>query len=196
MFISTTERSRIAEAFAAIALATSLAACSGVKPGPAAPPKARGTQFNAVPYDSRPKEWKEDATTLPAYPQAANLQPFSIEGRSDNQFFVDASSISVDPDGVVRYTAVVRSPSGVENVSYEGIRCEKRQWKLYAIGQPGAEWAAARTTDWRQIERRNINAYQFALYDYYFCRDGYQVADAKEALGAMRRNYRAGPQGR
>jgi hypothetical protein len=70
------------------------------------------------------KEFKEDELKLPAFPDDAALIEFRPRGHSKNRFYVDRNSVSLGADWVVRYTAVIKSPSGVANVSYEGLRCK------------------------------------------------------------------------
>jgi hypothetical protein len=59
---------------------------------------------------------------------------------------------------VVRYTVVVKSPAGAETVSFEGMRCESGERKLYAFGradgQGGGEWSRNRYARWDVIKGR------------------------------------------
>src|SRR5437588_5598596 len=66
-------------------------------------------------FDDQTKKWEEIALQLPAAPQAANLLPFYVSPTASQKFFIDAKSLSVGSDGIVRYTLVSRSESGVEN---------------------------------------------------------------------------------
>ena len=80
------------------------------------------------------KVFKEDALNLPAYPDDAALIEFRARGHSKNRFYVDRNSVSLGADRVVRYTAVIKSPSGAANVSYEALRCKTTEYKVYAYG--------------------------------------------------------------
>lgn len=183
---------RITDALLPVLLAGLLIyGCSGGKyrePGPRFAEPGADTRFAGL----RKEEWKEVAVNLPDYPMAEDLQPFNIEGRSDNNFFVDRRSVSLDEDGVVRYTVVVRTPAGVENISYEGIHCREQRWKSYAIGQLDRTWSESRTQDWRRVERLGVNAYHVPLYHAYFCPDGFPVRSAEGAVAEMRRSYKEG----
>lgn len=64
---------------------------------------------------------------------------------SEFRFFVDAATLSVSDDGIVRYVLVARSPGGVDNVSLEGMRCATSEVRIYALGRDGA-WVG-RPTD-------------------------------------------------
>jgi len=64
------------------------------------------------------------------------------------RFSVDRNSIAVGSDDVVRYTLVSTSRGGARNVSFEGLRCEPRQKKLYAFGRPDGGWSRSRNNRW------------------------------------------------
>jgi hypothetical protein len=123
---------------------------------------------------------------LPAMPQPANLLPFEPSAASSNRFFIDAESISVNDDGTVRYTLVARSPSGAENVSYEGIRCDTIEQKYYAFGRRDGTWSNARSSVWRRIEYKEVNRQHGVLYKDYFCPDGSPILSAKDAINRFK----------
>ena len=130
--------------------------------------------------------WKDGAVRLPEYPSSENLIEFQVSMQSSFRFYVDAASISLAPDGVVRYTLVARSPSGVANVSYEGIRCGTKSYRVYAIGSEG-RWQPGRQEDWRDIEVRSVQRWHNALYFDYFCPRRQPVKDVAEAVQVLRR---------
>ncbi len=120
-------------------------------------------------FDEERKEWKEIEAKIPAYPVDANLLPFQGGGASPHRFFIDAQSLSIDEDGVVRYTLVVKTAGGATNVTFEGMRCDDRQQKLYALGHPGGNWTRARNPQWRRIEYQDVNRHHGVLFSDYFC---------------------------
>jgi hypothetical protein len=119
--------------------------------------------------DQEKKPWSELQTQLPAYPKPENLLRFEMGSNTANRYFVDATSVSVGEDDVVRYALVIRSGGGANNVSFEGIRCKSREVRVYAFGHPGEQWSRARNSTWRPIEPREINGYHYALLRDYFC---------------------------
>lgn len=132
------------------------------------------------------KPWVEVAAQLPPYPKAENLIPFNVSSATRNHYFVDAASISVGADKVVRYTVVVDAAGGARNVSFEGMRCESGERRLYAYGQPDGSWSKARNANWEDIKFRSPLSYHKALYEYHFCPGGINVPDAKEAVHNLR----------
>jgi len=122
------------------------------------------------PYKAPPgSEWKEQDLTLPAYPQEASLVAVGM-GRTDYPFtvFVDSDSLSVGADYVVRFTVVLRSRSGADNVSYEGIKCNQRKVKRYAYGS-NKQLKPVTGADWAFIRRNRQDLYRGVLAEHYFC---------------------------
>jgi hypothetical protein len=131
--------------------------------------------------------WKEGEVSFPAYPDASKLLRFYVSATTPNTFLVDTSSVSVGADSVVRYVLVVRSRSGAENVTFEGIRCGTGERRLYAIGQGGNSWVAARESAWNPISFNTYNRAQAALAQDYFCDGPAPVLNAEEALRRLKR---------
>jgi len=132
------------------------------------------------------KNWREGEFRVPAYPKAADLIEFFVSAASSFRFFIDRASLSVGKDGVVRYTLVARSPSGAENVSYEGIRCRSGIYKVYAYGRADGTWSE-RPGGWRPIEPRSVQRWHNELRRDYFCHQNMPIHDAREGIEALRR---------
>jgi hypothetical protein len=137
-------------------------------------------------FDDERKEWKEIEAKLPAYPKQETLLALDAGSATPHKFFIDAPSVSVGEDGVVRYALVVKTAGGATNVSFEGIRCALRQQKVYAIGHAGGKWVRARDPQWRRIEYRDVNRHHGVLYSDILCRGTDPVKDAREALNALK----------
>jgi len=138
-------------------------------------------------FDREISSWSELQSQLPAYPADVDLIPLDVGSVSAHRFFVDGKSISADRDGVVRYTMVIRTSGGATNVSFEGIRCETREQKYYAIGRVDRSWARARNPQWRYIEFRQVNAHHMTLYGEYFCEGKYVKGGVGQIVQALRR---------
>ena len=130
--------------------------------------------------------WKDGEVRLPAYPKAEELIEFFVSSASSFRFFIDPASLSPGArDGVVRYTLVARSPSGVANVSFEGIRCATGSYKLYALGNEG-RWTV-RESEWRPIEPRSVQRWHIELSTHYFCPGNAPINTTAEGLDLLRR---------
>ena len=116
---------------------------------------------------------------FPAYPNDADLLPFEVSKSTNNKFYVDAKSISIGADGVVRYTVVMRMAGGATNVNFEGVRCGTAEYRIYAVGQSSGAWTKARENQWRPIPRTGPNAYDKILYTDFFC-PGLLIVDTPE----------------
>lgn len=151
------------------------------------------------------KPWAELQMQLPAYPRAGNLLPFDAGPASENLHYIDAPSIVVGEDGIVRYTLVIKSPAGAMNISYEGMRCATEsaregarlqilifkfhitEKRLYAIGHDDKTWVRARVSKWEELENIPQHYAQRALARYFFCPVNSIVKDKEEAIQALKR---------
>ena len=132
------------------------------------------------------KQFKEDALNLPGFPDDAALIEIRPRGRSKNRFYIDRNAVSLGADRVVRYTAVIKSPSGVANVSYEGMRCKTSEYKVYAYGTRDGTWANAREPKWQDVDGTSAN-FRYSLWVDYLC-DSEAVGgrNAKELIARLK----------
>lgn len=127
---------------------------------------------------------EEGEVLLPAYPVAARLVEFEKGHPGDFHFFIDPATLSVDKDGVVRYVLVARSPSGSENVSYEGLRCDSAEHRIYALGRADGTWSRSRT-GWRSLRAASAQMRERTLYSEYFCPQKVPILNAAEGVRAL-----------
>jgi hypothetical protein len=135
--------------------------------------------------DYESKQWQEVEVQLPAAPKQETLLPFYVSAATENRFFIDGATLSVGTDGVVRYVLLVLTPQGVRNVTYEGMRCETRERRIYASGRQDGSWSKARKNEWVRIQDAYANRQHAALFLEYFCPIGNIVQDAAEARNAL-----------
>jgi hypothetical protein len=157
----------------AIVAAVSLAATAGC--GTSGEPPTSHMRGDSGPNRVKDDEgpWKEAASTLPAYPRDKDLIQFEPTGRTTNRFYVDGSSLTVGKDKVIRFALVIRSPEGANTVTYSGVKCKPWEWKDYAFGRDGEQrWESNPDSQWRGIEDKAINNYQYTLSREYFCTYG------------------------
>ncbi len=138
-------------------------------------------------YDREITPWAEMQGQIPAYPVDQNLIPLNVSAATPHRFFVDAASVSIGSDGVVRYTLVIKTAGGSTNVSFEGIRCESREQKYYAIGRSDKTWVRARNPQWRPIAFRQVDAHHFTLYSEFMCRGKFMMESTEQIVQALRR---------
>lgn len=135
----------------------------------------------------------EKALVLPPYPSSADLLEFGAGPTGSHRFFIDARSLDVGADGVVRYALVVRAAGGATSASFEGIRCKSREKRVYAVGHPQGKWIEARRSVWEPIAVGIGSEHHAVLYNDYFCRGRLTVANREIALHALRSGRYGGP---
>lgn len=138
-------------------------------------------------FDDEAKPWQEIATQLPAAPKAENLVPFYVSATTTLKFAIDSKSLTAGSDGVMRYVLVSKSAGGAENISYEGIRCESSEVKLYAFGHKDGTWGRSRHDKWEPIVEKTTNRQHAALARDYFCDNRVIAGSVEEILNRMRR---------
>ena len=134
-------------------------------------------------YYEEEKVWVESAAALPEYPKPEGLVDYFVSAASPNIYSIAPQTISVASDGVVRYVAVAKSPNGVVNVSYEGLRCATKEVRLYAFGRADGTWGKSRNDRWSAVRR---GSYQATLFKEYFCPRNVVIATAGEGADALR----------
>ena len=100
----------------------------------------------AAQFSPEDPDWKEAAAPMPGPLRLDSLIPLEVP-RSDLRFGVDAHSVSVGSDGVVRYVLVARS-AGAVNATYEGIHCRAAEVKVFGHHDPSRGWVPAKEARW------------------------------------------------
>lgn len=132
------------------------------------------------------KKWIEQLSQLPPYPDASNLIAFDAGSITDYKHFVDATSISIGQDGVIRFTLVTQSSTGAMNISFEGIRCATNERKLYAIGRDDKTWSEPRESEWQPLSFVRQFYAQRELSKNLFCPHKQIVGSPEEAIRTLR----------
>jgi hypothetical protein len=155
------------------ALAASLAACGALAQLPPSDP-----------------DWREvDAPPPPAL-RTDKLVPLAIP-RSDLRFGIDPASVSIGKDGIVRYVVVATSGSGAMNAMYEGINCDKGQYRTYARHTPGKGWTQV-NGEWHSVQEGAAARHALAM-----ARTGACMASAPNvSADQVLRDLAAGPEWR
>ncbi len=142
---------------------------------------------NNSPAEEEPWQELKDVEP-PAFPKQENLREFYVSPVNTNSHFIDTSTLIVGSDRIVRYVLVVVTSGGATNVSFEGINCDNRRWKLYATGRHDGTWVKSRAArdEWRPIEYKSVNRHHSALNRDFFCPGGVAIVTAEEGRNALR----------
>ncbi len=183
----------LAAALASLALSPLYAQTGPARPADELPQRMDRERGNATGAKS---DWEREQearnpveidVTLPAPPAKDGLIEFFVSSASNFKFYIDAKSLSVGDDGVVRYTFVARSPSGAESISYEGIRCGGQgSYRVYAFAD-GGKWTRNASAEWKEILPKTVQRWHSVLRSQYFCPVRYSIQTAAEGLDALRR---------
>ncbi|MBL8406602.1 MAG: CNP1-like family protein [Candidatus Accumulibacter sp.] len=141
----------------------------------------------SAPRDFEEKREIPGELQLPAFPQPDKLIPFAVSAMTDNQFMIDSESLSISSDGIFRYTLVIVSPSGAQNVSFEAINCATAERRIYALGRSDRTWSKARGDQWVKIVDNSLNRHHAELYTDFFCPVGITIRNVDEVREALRR---------
>ena len=114
-------------------------------------------------------EGSEEAVMLPSWPSEQDLLTVNLSLVDfPYTLLIDEKSLAVGKDRVIRYTAILRSAGGVDNIAYEGISCNSRQVRRYAYGSRG-QFRPVRKPEWRFVLRKGQDRYRHELIESYFC---------------------------
>jgi hypothetical protein len=144
-------------------------------------------------FEDDAKSWREVEVQIPAYPRPENLLAVPLGGGSPHRFFVDAPSVALGPDGVTRYTVVTKTEGGATNVSYEGLRCETREHKVYAYAHADGKWVRVRNAEWKRVVLNDRVPYPHTLFNQFFCNERTRPTPARVALDALKRGIGLAP---
>lgn len=101
--------------------------------------------------DAEPAPWQEADVRLPDAVNLDRVVTFELTRPASLVFGIEADSLRIDTDGVVRYAFVARSSSGAVNVLFEGMRCQTAEVKLYAHWDKGSGWTPVVASEWKPL---------------------------------------------
>ena len=125
-------------------------------------------------------DWKEtDAPTAPAF-STSQLLPIEMPSYVSLKFGVDPATLSITPDGIVRYVMVATNAGGSVNAMYEGIRCATGEVKTYARANASGAWSYVKEPVWRNLTDNMPSKHAMALARQGAC-DGRSAAASSTA---------------
>jgi len=129
--------------------------------------------------------WKESAVVLPPYPDPSDLLEVGI-GNNRYDFFIDTRNLTLGDDEVTRYTLVLRSRSGAENIFFEGIRCINQQYRGYGYGSSDGKIHPLEQSEWKPVQGGDGFGFRFELARFYFCSHGNLPYDPPKIIDRIR----------
>ena len=129
-----------------------------------------------------PEYWKEGDSKLPPFPEEADLVAFRVDLPSSRfSHFIDGKHLAIGKDDVVRYTLVLRSKTGTDNVSFEGIRCDSAQYRVYAYGSRGT-FTPLEPSSWQPIGEGDPDLAHRELQRFYLCEPSHYKPRKREEI--------------
>lgn len=145
---------------------------------------------NASAYVGREDKFDahEGDLKLPPYPQPDALVEYEVLPSHGFRYFVDPGSIHAATGSVVRYTLLVRSRTGTENISYDGMRCNTNEHRVYATGRrTDKTWVLVRDGPWTVLKLGGLGRQHLVLMRDFFCPSGIAIDSGAEGADALRR---------
>jgi hypothetical protein len=96
-------------------------------------------------------DWQESAVPPPPAFDLNRLIRVPGPDGSTLKFGIDPDTVTVTPEGIVRYVIVATSPDGGRNVMYEGIRCNVGQHRIYARHNAATGWTVQKDSEWQSL---------------------------------------------
>lgn len=111
-----------------------------------------------------PESRDEALIDAPAW-RRDRLIPIETPRGSSLSFGVDPATVTLDKDGIVRYVVVASSAEGASTALFEGIRCARAEFRVYArqnTDEPG--WSRSSDPAWQSLyETRALSAHPLAI---------------------------------
>ncbi len=139
-------------------------------------------------FDAVQPEWHEQRGPVPPLPAESDWQAVRLDALPSGQAaFIDLGSLSVGPDGVVRFWLQVRSRGGARMIQYAGVHCGRGERVTYAWGHPGRKPPVKLVAQprWRPLSARAMDAWWRELADDVLCSG--EVARTPRQIGQAAR---------
>ncbi|MBS0428402.1 MAG: hypothetical protein JSR41_14090 [Proteobacteria bacterium] len=144
----------------------------------------RGGDLNHRGYE--PEQWKETEAPPPPAFDMKRLVPLAMPPYMSLKFGVDPQTMTVTPDGVVRYVVVAyREAGNATNAFYEAVRCSTDEYKTYAR-YGGDGWSPVTNAEWKKIDDRN-SIYTSELAKQSLCRGRAPRASVSDMIRELKR---------
>lgn len=134
----------------------------------------------------RPKQEMEVA--LPPFPQSKDLITVDTGPTSRQHFEIDAKTLTIVDDNIVRYSVVATSSSGSKNIGFEAINCTYGTLRHYAYGTADGKWVRATGDKWQRISSMSRNQLHYTLAEFFFCQGATVAGSVSDITGRIRAN--------
>lgn len=143
--------------------------------------------------ESLVKKWKEGQTEVPGLPKDNDLKELEFASvKKPMRVFIDLKRLGVGEDRVTRYWVVLKSPGGGYNATFEGLRCNTKEYKVYAYGHPerNPQVRPVKEPEWKKYTDNRYGNFREELGKVYLC-NGITQRTPREVDSAARGQFAA-----
>lgn len=108
-------------------------------------------------------DWRESEVPAPPDFDAARVIQLDMPRHMSVRLGVDPNTLRITSDGIVRYVMVAQSPSGTVNATYEGIRCQTAEVKVYARYTSSKVWNMTVKPEWKPLRDNQPSPHALAF---------------------------------
>jgi len=100
-------------------------------------------------------DWKESAVPDAPGFRTDQLLTLDMPTHISLRFGIDPNTLTITPEGVVRYVVVATNSSGGVTAMFEGIRCTTGEVRVYARTNGTQAWKMVKDAPWRSLYDTN-----------------------------------------
>jgi len=138
------------------------------------------------------EKWEELKDDLPELlPNIEDMTKIQIDQIRHFNIYIDEKTLTVnESDRVTRYWIKLKPKRGKGSLTYEAIRCETNQYKVYAYGYPDrkVKIKALKKTKWHTFKSFRRGDLRAGLAQDYFCA-GAITKSAIDVIAGMHNQY-------
>lgn len=138
-------------------------------------------------------DWKETEVPAPPAFNKERLIPIEMPKYVTLQFGVDPATLTISPDGIVRYVMVAANATGSISAMYEGIRCATGEVKTYARYASNGKWSPVPDPQWHGLTDNLPSRHALALARQGACEGRSATANSAAAIVDALKNPKRDP---
>lgn len=140
--------------------------------------------------DSGDKPWREGAVELPSLPADDQLLRVQLDTLpASMQAYISPARLDFDPDGrVFRFWLIIKSTAGAYNATYEGLRCDTQEYRVYGYGNPRRQPAVRvnSSSSWQALGGRQRGNYRRELGDTLMCNEARRSRPLRDIVATLK----------
>jgi CNP1-like family len=138
-------------------------------------------------------DWKESEVPPPPAFDLKRLVDVQVSLLSQLKWGIDPATVKITPDGIIRYVVVAQSSSGAVNAMYEGIRCNKAEFRRYARHNADSGWVKSTNPDWVSLRQSGMSQHPEALAKQGLCDGAAPPSSVNEAIRRLNKGVAIRP---